>query len=75
MICVIGEGVLAVLYFVKQSLFEGSIQNVLNLVNMSSHFTNFTNNILDLTGVVYYLSFIGIMLFLTVQSIQKRRWN
>ena len=75
MIGVIGEGVLAVLYFVKQSLFEGSIQNVLNLVNMSSHFTNFTNNILDLNGVVYYLSFIGIMLFLTVQSIQKRRWN
>ena len=72
---VIGEGVLAVLYFVKQSMFEGIIQKILNLFNMSSHFSNFTNSILDLTGVVYYLSFIGIMLFLTVQSIQKRRWN
>lgn len=68
---VIGEGVLAVLYFVKQSMFEGIIQKILNLFNMSSHFSNFTNSILDLTGVVYYLSFIGIMLFLTVQSIQK----
>ena len=74
-ICVICEGVLAVLYFVKQSMFEGIIQKILNLFNMSSHFSNFTNSILDLTGVVYYLSFIGIMLFLTVQSIQKRRWN
>lgn len=72
---VIGEGVLAVLYFVKQSMFEGIIQKILNLFNMSSHFSNFTNSILDLTGVVYYFSFIGIMLFLTVQSIQKRRWN
>ena len=72
---VIGEGVLAVLYFVKQSMFEGIIQKILNLFNMSSHFSNFTNSILDLTGVVYYLSFIGIMLFLTVQRIQKRRWN
>lgn len=60
---VIGEGVLAVLYFVKQSMFEGIIQKILNLFNMSSHFSNFTNSILDLTGVVYYLSFIGIMLF------------
>ena len=51
------------------------IQKILNLFNMSSHFSNFTISILDLTGVVYYLSFIGIMLFLTVQSIQKRRWN
>lgn len=56
-------------------MFEGIIQKILNLFNMSSHFSNFTNSILDLTGVVYYLSFIGIMLFLTVQSIQKRRWN
>ncbi|MFR3424689.1 MAG: hypothetical protein ACLTTO_15060 [Lachnospiraceae bacterium] len=53
---VIGEGVLAVLYFVKQSMFEGIIQKILNLFNMSSHFSNFTNSILDLTGVVYYLS-------------------
>ena len=53
-------------------MFEGIIQKILNLFNMSSHFSNFTNSILDLTGVVYYLSFIGIMLFLTVQSIQKK---
>ena len=74
-IAIIGEGILTVLYFVKQSLFEGMIQKLLDLFNLSSHFSNFTNNILDLTGIVYYLSFIGIMLFLTVQSIEKRRWN
>ena len=43
---VIGEGVLAVLYFVKQSMFEGIIQKILTLFNMSSHFSNFTNSIL-----------------------------
>ena len=72
---ILGEGALTIAYFAKQNLFEGMIQKILDLFNLSSHFSNFTNNILDLTGIVYYLSFIGIMLFLTVQSIEKRRWN
>lgn len=72
---IVGEVVLAVLYFVKESLFEGGIQKILEIFNLSLHFESFTNEILDLTGIVYFLSVIAICLFLTVQSIQKRRWN
>ena len=57
------------------SAFGGIIEKVLNMFNIVSHFDNFTGGILDLQGVVYYLSVIIIFLFLSVQTITKRRWN
>ena len=74
-ICAIGEAALAILYFVKSSPFEGGIQKVLEVFNLSSHFKNFTNSIFDVTGVIYFLSVIAICIFLTMQTILKRRWN
>ena len=72
---VIGEVILVVIYVVKSSVFEGGIQKVLNIFNLSGHFDNFTSNIFDIKGIVYFLSVIAICLFLTMKSISKRRWN
>ena len=72
---VIGEVILVVIYVVKSSVFEGGIQKVLNIFNLSGHFDNFTSNIFDNKGIVYFLSVIAVCLFLTMQSISKRRWN
>lgn len=74
-VCVIGEVVLVIVYVVKSSVFEGGIQKVLEVFNLSSHFENFTNSIFDATGVLYFLSVIAICIFLTMQTILKRRWN
>lgn len=70
-----GEIVLVVLYVVNSSFFEGGIQKVLDVFNLSGHFDTFTNNIFDLRGVVYFVSVCAICIFLTIQSIVKRRWN
>ena len=72
---VILAGGTLVLYFVKSSLFEGAIQKVLDLLAIANHFDNFVGGILDVTGIVYMLSVICIFVFLTIQSIQKRRWS
>ena len=72
---VIGEVILVVIYVVKSSVFEGGIQKVLNIFNLSGHFDNFTSNIFDIKGIVYFLSVIAVCLFLTIQSISKRSWN
>ena len=74
-VAVIGEVILVVIYVVKSSVFEGGIQKVLNIFNLSGHFDNFTSNIFDIKGIVYFLSVIAVCLFLTMQSISKRRWN
>lgn len=68
-------GVTLVLYFIKSSLYEGAIQKLLDLLAITNHFDNFVGGILDVTGIVYMLSVICIFVFLTIQSIQKRRWS
>lgn len=75
LIGVIGEGILTAIYFLKASLLEGAVQKVLSIFDLSSHFDDFTNGILDISNVIYYLTVIGLFLFFTVQSIQKRRWS
>ena len=72
---VIGEVILVIVYLLKSSIFEGGIQKVLDIFNLSGHFDNFTNNIFDIKGIVYFLSVIAVCLFLPMQSILKRRWN
>lgn len=71
----VGEVILTVIYLVKSSLFEGVIQKILNIFNISGHFDNFINGIFDVKGIIYFLSIIAICIFLTIQSIAKRRWN
>ena len=74
-IAVIGEGALTTVYFTKSTLLEGKIQDLLGVFNMAGHMDNFVNGILDIGGVVYYLSVIAICTFLAMQSLQKKRWN
>ena len=70
-----GEAALLIAYFVKPNLFESGIQKFLGIFDITSHFDNFTNGILDLNGVVYFLSVIIVFVFLSIQTITKRRWN
>ena len=74
-VCVVGEVALVIVYVVNSSFFSGGIQKVLNVFNLSSHFDNFANAIFDVKGILYFVSVITVCLFLTVQSIVKRRWN
>ena len=74
-ICVAGEAVLAIIYAVNSSFFAGGIQKILQIFNISGHFDIFANGIFDIKGIVYFLSVIAVCMFLTTQSIVKRRWN
>ena len=53
----------------------GSVAKVLGAFNMTSFFSNFGSGVFDITGIVYYLSIIGFCIFLTIQSIQRKRWG
>jgi ABC-2 type transport system permease protein len=72
---VVVEGIIAGLYFYKATLFAGLIGKILGVIDLATRFENFVNGIFDITGIVYYLSIIVIFIFLTVQSLQKRRWS
>lgn len=71
----IGVVALVITYFVDSTLFESSIHKFLEIFNLTVHFEDFTNSIFDIQGIIYYLSIIILFVFLTIQSITKRRWN
>ena len=65
----------AVVYFIKSSLFEGLLPKLMTQLSLFDRLYVFINGVFDLTGVVYFLSFIVFFLFLSVQSMEKRRYN
>ncbi len=71
---VIVEAVLALLFFLRPETF-GSLNAFLGILNCTARFDDFVSGIFDVKAVVYYLSVIGLFVFLTVQSVQKRRWS
>jgi len=57
------------------SSFGGFISKVLDWFSVLARYEDFYRGILDISSIVYYLSFIAVFLFLTVRVIEKRRWS
>jgi ABC-2 type transport system permease protein len=62
-------------YFVDSSKFESLMPNVMKQLSLFSRFNVFVNGVFDVTAIVFYLSVIVFFLFLSVQSLEKRRYN
>lgn len=67
--------VLAVAYFFNSTAFEGLLPDIMTKLSLFRQFSSFVNGAFDLTAIVYYLSVMGFFLFLSVQSLEKRRYN
>ena len=73
---VIGAAASIIVFVVKQELYENLLTNLLGRLALANVFTDITeNSIVDVTGIALYLSIIAVFVFLTIQSIQKRRWS
>ncbi len=72
---VIGCGGLYLWYAGSKPFFSGLFANMMKSISVFERFNTFVNGVFDLSAVVYYLSIICVFLFLTVQSMEKRRWN
>ena len=57
------------------SRFEGLLPDIMTKLSLFERFYVFVNGVFDLTAIVYYLTVIVFFLFLTVQSLEKRRYN
>ena len=63
-------------YFVKKTVFESLLSTVLGKLELTEVFSNIADNhLLDVNGIILYLSLIVLFFFLTMQMIQKRRWS
>ena len=52
---------------------EGLISNILGVYDLSTPLNYMTNGVIDFVAIFYYVSMTALFIFLTAQSIQKRR--
>ena len=63
------------LYFLDSAAFEGLLPDLMNTLSLFERFNTFVNGVFDMTAIVYDLTVIIFFLFLSVQSLEKRRYN
>ena len=73
--CTVTQCGMLVWYLLNESFFEGAFQKLIGQLSLFQRFYVFINGFCDLTGVVYFLSVIFFFVYLTVQSMEKRRWS
>lgn len=69
------ETILMLIYIVNPDIFEGLVSGIVGELSVFERFYVFVNGIFDITGVVYLLSVVVFFLFLSIQSMEKRRWS
>ena len=74
-VCVVLIAVIAIVAFMDNTKFEGLLPAVMTKLSLFDRFTGFVNGVFDMTSVVYYASVAVFFLFLSVQSLEKRRYN
>ena len=76
----LGTGVLllaglGICYALDSTALEGLLPAMMKKISLFERFNTFVNGVFDLTNVVYFLSVTLFFLFLTVESLEKRRYN
>ncbi len=74
---VVSLGVLLMLFLMANlpSVGVGLIDKAISLVSVTERFEDFIIGVLKLESIFYYLSFSALFVFLTVRSVEKRRWS
>lgn len=62
-------------YVVDAAKFEGFVPDIMARLSLFERFYSFVDGIFDLTSIVYYITVAVFFLFLSVQSMEKRRYN
>lgn len=68
-------GAVLILYLADPEAFSGLLPSVMKTLSLFERFYVFVNGVFDLTAIVYFVTFAAFFLFLSVQSLEKMRYN
>ena len=71
----VGAAALFVLFTVRPAWLLSAFNAVLSALALFDPFTNIVSGMFSLTAMLYYLSVTALFLFLTGQTLERRRWN
>lgn len=73
---VIAGGIaLAIIFKSNPAVFEGLLPNLMKKLSLFDRFYNFMYGTMDITDIVFNISVSVVFVFLSVQSMEKRRWS
>ena len=70
-----GAAALFVLFTVRPAWLLSAFNAVMSALALFDPFTNIVSGMFSLTAMLYYLSVTALFLFLTGQTLERRRWN
>lgn len=62
-------------FLISPASFEGLVVKLLQTLAIFDRFSAFSQGLLDFGAIVYYLSFAAFFVFLTIQSLEKKRFS
>lgn len=72
----VGIAAVVITSVVKSALFENILVNMMKTLYIAEVFDNVAmNRLFDVSGLIMYLTVIAVFVFMTMQSVQKRRWS
>jgi len=71
----VGVGVTVIVYNINELLFDGLIVRMFRWLSMFSRFDALSRGVLNISDVVFYLTFSLLLIYLTINFIEKRRWR
>lgn len=75
-VLIVGAAVIIGFYIKDSSAFAGLLPDALGRFSLITAFDSFaSDHVFDLRAILLYLSLSALLVFLTVQVVQKRRWN
>jgi len=74
-LCAVGLIMAGALYLIDDLIYYGFIMKFLNWFSVYGRYAFLINGILNVSDIVYYVSFTTLFIYLTVNVIEKRRWR
>jgi len=72
---IVGEAAVLILKGSAPETFGTLLPNIMNKIALFDRFYSFPDGIFDISAIVFYLAVCVIFVFLTIQSMEKRRWS
>jgi len=74
---VVGSAIVLSFWFIgfATGVAGDKADKIFNAISISTYFPAFTRGVIDSRALVYYLSLILVFLFMTIRSLETRRWR
>ena len=67
--------ILVVLYLVNATWFAGLFPKIMSGLSLFERFNSFVDGVFDVKALIFYMTVCLLFVFLSIQSMDKRRWS